>query len=361
MFMNTDKFTGRKVWAVVLLALVLILAACGGDEAPDLVIPTPAVTVPIPTADAGQPTVAPSTIAPTPTLAGLQPTATLPPPPTVAPPLPTTDGGQPTAAPTSTPIPAATATPVATFAPAADAGYRVAFVSADDTLNVSRRPDPDAAVVAELLSGTTGIQVIDEGQSIRGGGFWLPVETAAGDGWVNSRFLTEDVSHETFCGDPAVTDLLNQLQKALAEENGRLMRDLVHPDRGLRVRVNWWNPEVTFAGEDIQTIFRAQKKYDWGTEDGSGKSIRGTFADVVLPQLESDLLAAGDWRCDEGVFGPTAGLTILPQGYEAVRFYSAHRPAPADQEFDWGTWLVGIERWEGRYYVSYLVHYRWEI
>ncbi|MBP6016043.1 MAG: hypothetical protein KA586_04925 [Candidatus Promineofilum sp.] len=360
--MNIDKFTGRKMAAVALLTLALTLAACGDDgDSPVLVIPTPAVTAVIPTTDAGQPTVDPSAIAPTPTLAGPQSTATLPAPPTVAPPLPTSNSGQPTAAPTASPIPAATATPVATFVPAADAGYRVAFVSADDTLNVRRRPDPDASVVAELLPGTAGIQVIDEGQSIRGGGFWLPVETAAGDGWVNSRFLTEDVSHEAFCGDTAVTDLLDRLKKAISKEDGKLMSDLIHPDRGLRLRLNWWNSEVVFAGEDVQTIFRAQKKYDWGTEDGSGNPIRGSFSDVVLPRLDSDLLAATDWRCDEGVFGPTAGQTLLPQGYEAVRFYSAHRPAPADQEFDWGTWLVGIEHWEGRYYVSYLVHYRWEI
>lgn len=346
---------------IVLLALVFVLAACGSDDSPVLVIPTSAITAAVPTADAGQPSVEPSAIAPTPTLVMTQPTATLPPPPTVAPPLPTIDGGQPTAAPTITPVPAATATAVATFVPAADAGYRVAFVNADDTLNVRRRPNPDAVVVAELLPGTTGIQVIDEGQSIGGGGSWLPVETAAGDGWVNSRFLTEDVSHETFCGDPAVTDLLDRLKKAIDEKDGKLMRELVQPDRGLRVRLNWWNNEVIFAGDDVPTIFRAEKKYDWGTEDGSGKAIRGSFAGVVLPRLNSDLLAASDWHCDEGVFGPTAGQTILPQGYEAVRFYSAHRAAPADQEFDWGTWLVGIERWEGRYYVSYLVHYGWEI
>lgn len=359
--MNNHKqqFTGRGVWAGVFLILGLLLAACGGGEPPVLVIPTPASTALVPTADAAQPTVAASAIAPTPTLAGGQPTATLPPPPTVAPPLPTADpGAQPTALP---PTAAPTATPVATAGPAADAGYRVAFVAANDTLNVRRQPSANAAVVTRLPADATGIAVIGEGETIRGGSLWLPVETSAGDGWVNSRFLTEAVSPETFCADPATTELLIQLEQAIAEEDGKLLSELIHPDRGLRLRLNWWNEEVIVSGEDVQTLFRAQKKYDWGTEDGSGAAIRGSFSEIVMPRLARDLLGATVWSCDQGQFGGTAGATVLPEGYEPVNFYSAHRPAPPEQELDWGTWLIGVERWEGRYYVSYLVHYRWEI
>lgn len=347
------------------MALMVFLAACGGTEPPVLVIPTPvdgtaAAPTIEPTSGAGQPTADPSAIVPTPTLAGPQPTATLPPPPTVAPPLPTsTAGAQPTTVP---PTAAPTATPVATVgAPGATEGYRVAFVAANDTLNVRRQPNANAAVVTRLPSDATGIEVIGEGQTIRGGSAWLPVETSAGDGWVNSRFLTEAISRETFCADPAVNDLFIKLREAIEEEDGKLMRELIHPERGLRLRVNWWNDEVLIAGEDVQTIFRAQKKYEWGTEDGSGEEIRGSFSDIMLPRLERDLLGATVWGCDEGVFGGTAGATVLPDGYEAVHYYSAHRAAPAEQELDWGTWLIGVERWEGSYYLSYLVHYRWEI
>jgi len=353
-----NPLSGR-LWPLVLILVLGALAGCGGDEPPALVIPTPMVT-------AAAPTVATdATVAPTPTVFM---TATLPPPPTVAPPLPTASSAtatpgnpavqpSPTLAATVAPTTVtATATPVATIS-----GYRVAFVAADDTLNVRRRPGANEAIVAQLPANAGGLQVTGEGEENRSGATWLPVTTAAGDGWVNSRFLTEDVSREVFCGDPAVTALLDQLRTAVAEEDGRLLEDLIHPERGLRVRLNWWNPEVLIAGNDVRQLFRAEKRQEWGTEDGSGLPIRGSFNEVVLPRLERDLLPATDRRCDEGVFGPTAGLTNLPEGYEAVRFYSLHRPAPAEQELDWGTWLVGIERWEGRYYVSYLVHYRWEI
>lgn len=356
-------FIGRFRPLVFLVFIGLLAACSGGEEPPVLVIPTVAATAAAPTgeptADAGLPTAGPTSL----------PTATLPPPPTVAPPLPTSDG-QATVAPTAAPtiIPSATpapptATPAATVPPSTNTGgYRVAFVAANDLLNVRRRPDADAAVVAQLPPGATGIQVIDQGQAAQGGSNWLPVTTSAGDGWVNGRFLTEDVSREAFCADPAVTELLSRLQTAIAEQDGRALDELVHPDRGLRLRVSWWNEEVIIRGNnDVRQLFGDDERHNWGLSDGSGEPIRGTFNDVMRPLLERDLLAATQWGCDEGLFGPTAGMTILPEGYEAVRFFSAHRPAPAEQELDWGTWLIGIERWQGQYYLSYLVHYNWEI
>jgi hypothetical protein len=241
--------------------------------------------------------------------------------------------------------------------------YRVAFVAANDTLNVRRRADADSAAVGQLLPDATGITVVGEGQSVRGGGLWLPVETAVGSGYVNSRFLTEQVDRAAFCADPAVNDLLNRLQTAIATEDAKLMGELVHPTRGLRLRLNWWNEEVIIREEAITDLFRDRQRdaVNWGTSEGSGETVRGTFSEVMLPFLTKDLLGATQWACDELLYGPTAGLITLPEGYEAVHFYSAHRPAPATQEFDWGTWAVGVERWQGRYYVSYLVHYRYEI
>jgi hypothetical protein len=241
--------------------------------------------------------------------------------------------------------------------------YRVAFVAANDTLNVRRRADAESAVVTQLPPNAIGITVIGEGQSVRGGGLWLPVETSAGDGYVNSRFLTEQIDSATFCADPAVGDLLTRLQTAIADEDAKLLEELVHPTRGLRLRLNWWNEEVVVTEEEIGDLFKDRQRdaVNWGTNEGSGQTIRGTFSEVMLPFLAKDLLGATQWACDELLYGPTAGLITLPEGYEAVHFYSAHRPAPALSEFDWGTWAVGVERWQGRYYISYLVHYRWEI
>jgi hypothetical protein len=151
------------------------------------------------------------------------------------------------------------------------------------------------------------------------------------------------------------------LRAAIAAQDGRALAALVHPERGLRLRLNWWNNEVRVSGPGVQALFSGTTEYDWGTNQGSGEPITGTFAEVVLPPLQRDLLPATERACDEILFGPTAGMAILPDGYQQVHFFSLHRPAPADVEFDWGTWVVGVERWQGAFYLSYLVHYRYEI
>ena len=87
----------------------------------------------------------------------------------------------------------------------------------------------------------------------------------------------------------------------------------------------------------------------------------GSFAKVILPMLQKDLLGASETACNEILSGATAGLVQLPEGYEALNFYSLYRPATDEIEFDWGTWVVGIEQWNGRYYLGYLVHFAWEI
>ena len=349
---------------LVLILFAALLSACGGDAPPDLVIPTVAAT-----ADPNLPPTAVANVAPT-----ALPSQTLPPPPTTvlatatatptplppsATPLPPTPTLAPTivpptiAPPTATPVPPDAAAPV----------YRVAFVAANDTLNVRRRADADSPVVGQLPPNASGITVAGDGQSVRGNRPWLPVETAVGSGYVNSRFLTEAISREAFCADPAVNELLARLQTAVATEDAALLGELVHPTRGLRLRLNWWNEEIIVREDELENIFRDRDRdvVNWGTNEGSGEAIRGTFSDVMLPFLTKDLLGATQWACDELLYGPTAGLMTLPEGYEAVHFYSAHRPAPAAQEFDWGTWAVGVERWQGRMYVSYLVHYRYEI
>ncbi len=356
---SIQREAGRRAWPLFLAvaALLALLAACGGDEPPVLVIPTAAAT-----AIAGQQTA-------TATAPAALPTNTLPAPPTTV--LATATAISPTSLPPTAVPPTAlpptpappTATPTAVPPEPVAAAYRVAFVAANDALNVRRRPDSESAVIGQLPPDATGIVVAGEGQSVRGGGFWLPVDTPVGSGYVNSRFLTENIDGTTFCADPAVGEVLTRLQTAIATEDAALLNELVHPTRGLRLRLSWWNEEVLVREGDIKDIFkdRARDAIDWGTNEGSGQPIRGTFSDVMMPFLTRDLLGATQWTCDQLVHGPTAGMMILPEGYEAVHFYSAHRPAPAEQEFDWGTWVVGVERWQGRYYVSYLIHYRYEI
>ncbi|MEZ4518210.1 MAG: hypothetical protein R3C44_15775 [Chloroflexota bacterium] len=323
--------------------LLIVLAACQSQTEPGLVLPTPIT--------AATETTAKNT--PESTLDDLPAPPTIPAPTVIVTVAPTTQASPvPTIQPTSLPV---EAMPV-------DSGYQVAFVELGDTLNVRSGPGVDYPVVAELQPDATDLAVDDSGQSLVAGSLWVWVEGDDAAGYVNSRFLTESVSGAEFCPDPTVAAILRDLQTAVENRDGRLLAGLVHPDRGLRLRHSWWNNEVLVQGNEVAGLFTDDTVYDWGTADGSGLPITGTVADTLLPLLERDLLDATESACNEVRHGPTAGMTIVPEAYEAVPFVSLYRaPGPQDLEFDWGSWAVGIERWEGQYYLSYLVHYAYEI
>lgn len=322
----------RPFWlSVLLLSAILSVSACGGPNDTEAEGALQAPTI-VPTAVAG------SNVTPT----------ELPPP-------------------TTTPAPTATAVPepspaVASFAaPNAAAAYRVAYVTPQDMLNVRAGTGVSANVVGKLPPAADAVDITGAGQLVDGS-TWLPIAAPGVSGWVNGRFLTGDVLAADFCRDEAVEALLAQLETAVAEEDGAALAELIHPERGLRIRESWWNPEVYITGDQIPTLFTADTSYEWGREDGSGFAITGSFAEIILPRLQQDLVGADETACNEIPHGATAGYVKLPPEYETVHHYAYYRtPDAGAHEFDWGTWAVGVEWWNGRYYLGYLVHYDYEI
>lgn len=317
----------------LLLAALLLLAACGVSGAeptqPPLVIPTAIVTT---DRTVAQPT----------------PTSELPVPPTFQPTVKPTS--QPTSSPTEQPTPSQLVT---------DPPYQVAFVAADDTLNVRSGPGVANDIVGELTPDAGDVQITGLGQVVAGS-TWVPINTNGLTGWVNSRYLVQSVTD--FCDEAAVTKLLGDLKTAVTNQDGELLAQLVHPERGLRLHHSWWNPEVRLTQADVRHIFASNIQIDWGVQDGSGNPIIGSFSQEILPLLQNDLLKAGESACDEILHGGTAGLVRLPDGYAPVHYYSLHRPGT--EEFagmNWGTWVVGVEQWQDSWYVSFLVHFQWEI
>lgn len=276
-----------------------------------------------------------------------------------------TEPPTPTQAPTAEPTATATQPPPTppTEAAAAVTGplYQVAYVAENDVLNVRSGPGVNNEIVATLSPHATDVQITDQGQAVEDS-TWVPIATGQDAGWVNRAFLTPVLDPETFCQDEAVLALLDDLQTAVAEEDGELLAELIHPQRGLRLRHDWWNPEVHLSTSEVRDIFTDSASYEWGVEDGSGFDITGSFSEEIVPLLERDLLAATETGCNEILHGPTAGMVRLPYEYQPVNFYSLYRPAAEDQnEFDWGTWVAGIERWQGEYTLSFLVHFDYEI
>ncbi len=349
----------HKLQAAILIP-ALWLAGCGllGQSEP-IASPTSAAT-----ADAGledadaqsSPTPAPTALPDAPL-----PTPTTQPPATVTP-LPATQPAEPT----STNMPASptpqppTATPDGQ--PIAQVEYQVAFVEEDDLLNVRDSVGVQGNVVGRLPNGVDGVMGVGNTQMLNGS-LWVETKSDNSQGWVNSYYLTEAVSPAEFCADPAATETLNDF---LAQIEGGEVSDgfsqAVNAGRGLRIRTSWWNPEIHLT--ELENLFADEAALDWGREPAGGedREITGSVNEVIAPLLADDLGGEFEIGCNEILHGNTAGLVQLPAAYEGINYFSLYRPAPEGSiGFDWGTWVVGIEKWEGDYFVSFLVHYQWEI
>lgn len=325
----------KRSYFVVLLVLVLGTIACtissGGGAAPPPVTPTPTP----------MPVIVP-TITATPTSAGEEPSTGEPP------------AESPAA--TDTSVPPADDPP-----PVSDILYGVTFVEEGDTLNVRSGPGVGNEVVATFPPIFAAIEITGPGQEVDGG-LWVPVRRLETEGWVNRFFLTEVVSSEDFCANPATQSIVSEVQAAVASSDSARLAALVHPTRGLWLRMNWWNEEVGLSSAEVNNFFTDPTVHDWGIQDGSGAPITGSVAEVAVPPLQADLNAAGaQIACNEILQGGTAGLVVTPPKYMGINYYSVHRPPATEDDFDWGTWVIGIEYYNGTPFLTYLVHYEWEI
>ncbi|MFM8320077.1 MAG: hypothetical protein ACKOC5_04095 [Chloroflexota bacterium] len=360
------------------LTLLLVLLLCAGCNLPSAT-PDPgqlatlvaatldAAPTAAPTAGApaqppvtAPPVTAPLVTAPPATAPPFIPTATRPviqplpsqPPPTWAP--PTLPPAPPTA--TRPPVGPPPTQPVQLSGP-----YAVVLVEQGDVLNVRRAPGAGQAVVARLAADTTGIRLTGQSQPVDEA-TWLQIALpdGRGYGWVNGRYLTEQVRGRDFCRDAQVEKLLTQARRAFKDADRRLLQGLVSPRHGLDVTYLRTGKTVNYTPEEAGWALQSDFETDWGTHPASGEPVKGTFKELVLPALLDVLAASPQAACNEVRLGGSSYTYRWPERYQNINFYALHRPGPAGQELDWRTWLVGVEYVNGRPYLFALNQLFWE-
>ena len=78
---------------------------------------------------------------------------------------------------------------------------RVVFVDDDDTLNVRSEPGSKSPAVGALPPGATGVRITG-GKRMVGNDAWFFISAKDFQGWVSGRYLTEDITPESFCQSP---------------------------------------------------------------------------------------------------------------------------------------------------------------
>ncbi len=233
-----------------------------------------------------------------------------------------------------------------------------------NVLNVRQEPSVGGKIIETLASDTRDLN--PTGKTVEADNLaWVEIKLSAGTGWVSAAFVAEQVPSQPFCADGRVGQLLDQFVLAMRKQDGAALGKLVSPAHGLivnRAAGSGTPVEITDPGE-IANLFTSGSEYDWGTDSASGQPVSGSFKDKVFPELINVLGVSSTRFCNslkagQGT-GPTSALVAWPADYAALNYVALFRPAPADQEHDWRTWVVGIDYVKNTPYVSVLLQYTW--
>jgi hypothetical protein len=235
----------------------------------------------------------------------------------------------------------------------------VVWVEQGQTLPVRETAGIAGAALGELASTQRSLRATGNTTAL-GSSHWIEVSTPIGlIGWVPATSLTEFVSEESFCSDPNVLVLLDELRRVIADEDADGLLRLISPKRDFILRLDFWNEEVRIAPDQMVGIFDDNRSYQWGTRFASQTPIQGSFNEVIVPALSEVLDSDPQRACNELLQGTSVAPVGWPDLYANLNYYSLlRRPSQGGNPFNWRTWVIAFEYIEGRPYLALLVQLR---
>ena len=238
--------------------------------------------------------------------------------------------------------------------------YAVILVNQGDVLNIRTGPGAANALVGKLQPTAKDVQRTGR-SSIADGDPWVEIQGAAGNGWVNARYLTEQVAASAFCADAHVNTLLNSLKTAMLNSNGELLSSLVSPVHGVDVRLWRYGTVANYTPEEAAWVFQSDYVASWGPAPGSGEETLGTFKSQLLPKLQEVLSANFTPHCNNTLDFATFSTDPWPPEYSNINYYTVYKPGSEQYGgLDWRAWTVGVEYVQGVPTLFSLIHYQWE-
>jgi hypothetical protein len=236
--------------------------------------------------------------------------------------------------------------------------YAVAFLSEGEILNVRSEAGVTHDIVATLAANARDLRVVNREQVEDMP--WMQVELTDGvTGWVSGLYLALQVPAPQVCNDPQVGTLLDGFVQAVRTEDGTAFARLVSPTHGLVIHHNVWNLGLSYSDPQVLAqLFSSTVDYDWGYT-AEGEPLIGPFGNYILPQLQDVLLQSHSRHCntlEQGVAsGQTDDGTYWPYDYRSLNYVALYRPAPAEDDTDWRTWVVGLDYVDGKPYIAVLI------
>jgi hypothetical protein len=225
----------------------------------------------------------------------------------------------------------------------------------DTALPFYGTPSVDGEVVGEIAPSADALQGTGRVERVHGT-TWVELHHAGNRGWADARFLSRRVDGGSFCADRDVNDLLVDLELAIRERSEERLFGDISPAHGLYVQYSRTEAPVHLSDREAASRMMSDEEMTWGT-GVSGYPIVGSASDLVFSEM-GPALRTGQHHCNELVGGSAPYDVELPGGFQNVNFYALHNPG--QHEYDWVTWIVGVEYVEGVPYVLSMHRFAWE-
>ncbi len=160
------------------------------------------------------------------------------------------------------------------------------------------------------------------------------------------------------CVDPQVAALIDTLKRAMLNNDGALLSSVVSPN-GMTVHYyhTQKNP-ITYSAYQAQFLFETTYQAEWGPAPSSGLGKKGSFHEVVVPDLKKIFNTAYTLQCNEIRHGNANYQILWPYHKDFYSIYDAG--TQQNSNMDWHTWVVGIEYVNGKPYIYALMQFFYE-
>lgn len=168
---------------------------------------------------------------------------------------------------------------------------------------------------------------------------------------------------------PSVEEPRDAAAKAIAalkDYDQEALSKMVHPEKGVRFTPYAYveaDKDIVLTAQQIKQAGSDDKKYIWGSYDGSGEPIELTFEEYYKKFVyDTDFANAKEIAYNE-TLGKGNSLDNSKEFYKDAFIVEYHFPGidPQYQGLDWRSLRLVFEELEGSWYLVGIIHDQWTI
>lgn len=166
--------------------------------------------------------------------------------------------------------------------------------------------------------------------------------------------------------EQSIRNKSNEVMLALKDRDMSRLAGLIHPDKGVRFSPYAYvdrEKDQKFTSEQIKDIYNTEKKYLWGSYDGSGDPIELTFKEYFDKFVYNKDFALAPEIGYNRIIKQGNTIININEAYPGSIFMEYHFPGfdPQYEGIDWMSLRLVFENKDGVWYLVGIIHDQWTI